>query len=283
MSPSVRRLLGTALTALAIGCGSGNTPGAQSPERQADAEYDLARDYFYKGQPREALDHSLRAVDLDGDNSKALYFTSTLYLWFCSGNRGLQSPDCQMARAESYARKALDKDPAFRDARNLLGQVLILEEKYKEAISVLQPLVTDPSYNASYLAWGNLGWAQVLDGQVDAGITSLRNSVTQPKFCVGFYRLGMAFEKKGDLAQAETNFSQAVEVDSADCQNLQDAWQERGKVRLKLGKKDDACSDLTRCRDISVDTPAGKSCAALVLSAGCSKTDAVLPAPAAAP
>ncbi len=280
MSPTVRRLLGTALTAVAIGCGTGNTPGAQSPERQSDAEYDLARDYFYKGQPRAALDHGLKAVDLNGDNAKALYFTSTLYLWFCSGNQGLQSPDCRMAQAESYARKALDKDPTFRDARNLLGQVLILEEKYKDAIAVLQPLVTDPSYNASYLAWGNLGWAQVLDGQVDAGITSLRNAVTQPKFCVGFYRLGMAFEKKRDLAQAEANFSQAVEVDSTDCQNLQDAWQERGKVRLKLGKHADACNDLIRCRDISVDTPAGKTCATMLVGAGCSKPDAA-PAPAA--
>src|SRR5262245_3367297 len=69
------------------GCGGGGAgsqaPGAQSPERQSEAEYDLARDSFYKGSPRAALDHALKAVQLDDANAKALYFTSTVYLWFC--------------------------------------------------------------------------------------------------------------------------------------------------------------------------------------------------------
>src|SRR5256885_1432104 len=83
-------------------------------------------------------------------------------------------PDCRLADAESYARKALKADDTFRDARNLLGQILILEKKYDEAIAMLEPLTKDPAYTANYLAWGNLGWAQVLGGQVDAGIASLR-------------------------------------------------------------------------------------------------------------
>ena len=58
---------------------SGN-PHAQSPERQSEAEYDLAREYFYKGAPREALAHVLKADKLDENNGKALYFTSFIYL-----------------------------------------------------------------------------------------------------------------------------------------------------------------------------------------------------------
>lgn len=260
--------VGCALSTL--GCGHSG-PAAQSPERQCEAEYDLARDYFYKGEPRAALDHALKAVDLDDTNAKALYWTSTLYLFFCSGNEGLQSPDCKLPKAEAFARKAISRDDAFRDAKNLLGQVLILETKYKDAIAVLEPLVKDPSYNASYLAWGNLGWAQVLDGSVDQGIASLRNSVTQPKFCVGYYRLGVAFDKKGDLGQAETSFTQAVQVESPDCQALQDAWQGRGEVRLKQNKKDDACQDLARCREISEQTAAGKACVQSMTKAGCAQ------------
>src|SRR5450755_2057400 len=105
----------------AIGCGHGGQ-GALSPERQSESEYDLARDYFYKAQPRAALDHAHKAVDLDDGNVKALYFTSTLYLFFCSGDEGLTSPDCKLSQSEAYARKALHADDAFRDARNLLGQ-----------------------------------------------------------------------------------------------------------------------------------------------------------------
>lgn len=247
-----------------VGCRGGgkgsSAPGAQSEERQSDAEYDVARDEFYKGKPRSALDHALKAIQLNDENTKALYFTSTVYLWFCSTDLGLQAPDCRLGEAERLARQALKIDETFRDARNLLGQILILEEKYPEAIQTLEPLTQDPSYTANHLAWGNLGWAQVLSGRVDAGIASLRNAITQPKFCVGHYRLGMAYEKKGNLAQAEASLTEAVTVDSPECQGLQDAWEARGRVRSKLGKTADANADYERCRAIAADSPTGKAC-----------------------
>src|SRR6478672_7007112 len=64
--------------------GGSSMPNAKSPETQSDAEYDVAKDLFYKGQPRAALDHARKAVELNEDNSKALYFTSVIHLSFCS-------------------------------------------------------------------------------------------------------------------------------------------------------------------------------------------------------
>jgi type IV pilus assembly protein PilF len=252
----------SAFAFMATGCTSTRTTGfgAQSPERQSDTEYALAKDYFYKSDPRVALDHALKAIQLSGDNSRALYFTSTLFLYFCSTNQGMTSPDCRLADAEKYARLSIKADDQFRDAKNLLGQTLILEGKYKEAMLVLRPLVDDPAYSFNFLAWGNFGWAQVLGGDVDGGISSLKNAITQPRFCVGYYRLGLAYEKKGDLAQAESSLSSAVQVQSTDCQNLQDAWEELGRVRAKLGKADDAKTDFERCKEISTESPSGKRC-----------------------
>lgn len=285
-------VLGCVLVAAGAGAGFGGAllgcqssaasqlPGAQSPERQSESEYDLARDSFYKGSPRQALDHALKAVQLDDANSKALYFTSTVYLWFCSTDGGLKAPDCRLTDAETYARKAIKAEDTFRDARNLLGQILILEKKYDEAIVVLEPLTKDPAYTANYLAWGNLGWAQVLSGKVDAGIASLRNAITQPRFCVGHYRLGVAFEKKGDLAQAEKSLTDAVSVESPDCQNLQDAWVARAQVRMKLGNVEGARADYQRCRDISADTQIGKSCVKMLgQNSGTSTAQASEPRP----
>jgi type IV pilus assembly protein PilF len=251
----------------ASGCTTKSTTtggGIHSPERQSETEYALAKDYFYKGDPRGALDHVLRAVQLNPDNPRALYFTSTVFLYFCSTNQGMASPDCRLADAEKYARLAVLSDDRFRDAKNLLGQTLILESKYKEAIAVLRPLVDDPAYSSNFLAWGNLGWAQVLLGDVDSGISSLKNAVTQPRFCVGHYRLGLAYEKKGDLSAAETSLNNAVQVQSTDCQNLQDAWEELGRVRAKLGKADDARTDFERCKEISIESPSGRRCVQLL-------------------
>src|SRR5262249_28318641 len=135
---------------------------------------------------------------------KAHYFVGVVRLSFCSTNRGLAAPDCRLDEVEKSARAALKANPHFRDATNMLGQILINEAKFKDAIGVLEPLTRDPAYVQPHFAWGNLGWAQLEDGQVDAGIVSLRNAVAaEPRFCVGYYRLGRAFDKKGDFALAE--------------------------------------------------------------------------------
>ncbi len=235
-------------------------PGV-NPQRQSESEYDVARDYFYKGQPRLALDHCRKAVQLDDENTKALYFASTIHLFFCSGKLELSEPDCRLQDAEGYARRALRVDPGFREAKNTLGQILILEKKYAEAIAVLEPLTKDPAFESSFLAWGNLGWAQVLAGHLDAGIESLKKATTEPRFCVGHYRLGVAYEKKGDLAAAEESLTQAVSVDAPECKNLQSAWEERARVRRLNGKLPESRADLEKCLQMSADSLAGKACA----------------------
>jgi type IV pilus assembly protein PilF len=256
--------LGASLAVASTGCASMSREGPQAanPERQAEAEYDLARDAFYKGHLREALDHAQKASSLDDQNPKVLYFTAAIDLGFCSAE-GMSSPDCRLADAEQFARRAIKVDAQFRDARNMLGQVLILEKKYDEAIRVLEPLTRDPAYVANYLAWGNYGWAQVLSGKVDEGISSLRNAITEPRFCTGHYRLGMAYAKKGDLIAAEKSFGDAVAVPSADCQALQEAWFERARARMKLGHTAEAQGDFARCREVGAKTDTGKECAAL--------------------
>jgi type IV pilus assembly protein PilF len=238
-------------------------PQAASPERQAAAEYDLARDAFDKGRVREALDHAQRANALDETNAKALYFTALIYMRFCSTDTGMKAPDCHLKEAERFARKAIDAQADFRDARNMLGNILILEERYDEAMKVLEPLTRDPAYVANYLAWGNLGWAQVKAGHIDDGIASLRNAVTEPRFCVGDYHLGLAYEQKGNYDAAEKSFTDAVQVPSELCQALQDAWYERANVRLKLGNTAAAQGDYARCRELSAKTDTGKQCAKL--------------------
>lgn len=253
--------LATLVTSAAACTAKGAEAPGVNPQRQSEAEYDLARDYFYRGQPRLALDHCRKAVEFDDQNAKALYFASTVHLFFCSGNNELRDPDCHMTEAERYVRAALKVEGNFREAKNTLGQILILEGRYPEAIAVLAPLTKDPAFESTYLAWGNLGWAQVKAGRIDEGIESLKNSITEPRFCVGHYRLGVAYESKGDLVAAEQSLTNALSVDASGCRDLQDAWSERGRIRLKLGKGADARADFEKCRDLSSATATGKGCA----------------------
>lgn len=247
--------------AAATGCtGKGSqNPNAQSIERQSDAEYQLAVDLLTKDNPRAALDHAVKAINLNEENDKAQYFVAAIYAKFCSTNRGLRSPECKLGEIEKYARAAIKANGEFRDAKNLLGSTLTLEKRCKEAIAILEPLTKDPAYIHPHFAWGNLCDAQLCDGQLDAAVASCKNSVAaEPRFCVGYHRLGLTFEKKNDFASAEPSFTSAVSADPG-CEELQDGWWGRCRVRKRLNNPEWK-KDCEKCRDISAETDTGKLC-----------------------
>jgi type IV pilus assembly protein PilF len=260
----MRRLLTCLLLSVCVGCssGSGTGPTARDPERMSESEYDVARDlWLRRNQPREALAHALKAVDLDEGNAEAAHLVALLYLDFCS----FGPTECRLSEAEKQARLALRDKPDFREAKNTLAVVLIHEKKYADAIAVLKPLTEDILYQTPENAWGNLGWAYLEQGSFDSAIDALKHSVAaQPLFCVGSYRLGLAFEHKQEFTTALEAFTRALETDAPGCNALQDAFAARARVRMKLGESDAARTDLERCVALSGKTKPGKECSSML-------------------
>ncbi len=261
-------LAGVLLCSSCGGPGAASAPGAD-PERMSQSEYDIARDlWFRRNNPRDALKHALEAVELDENNADAAHLVALLYLDFCR-----RSPsECRLAQAERYTRKALAAREDYREAKNTLGVVLIHRQRYAEAIEVLKPLTQDILYQTPENAWGNLGWAYLKQGSVDRAVAALERSVAaQPLFCVGNYRLGLAYDKKGQLAKAREALTAALETSDPACRSLQDGYLARARVNLRLGRKDEARADLDRCLALEnkrqagkKQSQAGKECSALL-------------------
>jgi tetratricopeptide (TPR) repeat protein len=184
-----------------------------------------------------------------------------LYLDFCA-----RSPaECRLAEAEKAAAKALELKRDFREARNTLGVVLIHEKRPRDAIAVLKPLSEDILYQTPEKAWGNLGWAYYEAGEIERAIDALRRSIAaQPLFCVGSYRLGLAYERRGELAPALSAFTRALETRAPECQSLQDALFGRARVAERLGQTDSIRADLERCIELSGATGTGKNCRSML-------------------
>jgi Tfp pilus assembly protein PilF len=196
-------------------------------------------------------------MELNDENADAAHLTALIYLFFCASS----PTECRLPEAERYARLALKLKSDFREARNTLGVVLIHEKHYDEAVSVLEPLANDILYSKPEFAWGNLGWAYLQLGNADKAIDALKRAVgLQPDFCVGSYRLGLAYEKKGDYRAARDAISRALETDHPECKGLQDAFASRARLNLRLGDRDGARVDLEQCRKLGADTPAGRDC-----------------------
>jgi Tfp pilus assembly protein PilF len=245
-----------------VACSSaGSIAPVAGAEQRSLGEYDLARDAFQAQRLREALDHVQKALKLDDTNAEAAYLGSVILFQFCALDE--HSGDCRFNDAEHFAREALRASPDHRDAKNALGVILIHEKRYDDAIAVLKPLADDILYGTPEKAWGNLGWAYLERGSLEEAIDALRRSVAaQPLFCVGNFRLGLAFEKKGDLPLAREALSKAVDTDRPECKRLQDAWSARARVLAKQGAKAEARADLQKCSDLSASTPVGQRCKA---------------------
>lgn len=272
----VRTQLALLTTLATLGPACASTEGGPADPKSV-AIYDVARDEYGKGNLREALAKVREALETDSGNADAAYLGAIIHLAFCE--RGPASSDCQFAEAEKYARRALDVSPDMRDARNTLGVVLVHEKRYDDAIEILKPLTEDILYGSPEKSWGNLGWAYLEKGEVDQAIDALLRSVAaQPRFCVGNFRLGLAYEKKGDAKAARAALTRAVETD-ARCGRIQEAWEARGRTAMKLGSREDARSDLTRCTELGRTTPSGVRCEAQLRQLGPAEGPAVPPEP----
>jgi Tfp pilus assembly protein PilF len=253
----VWRLAVVCLSILAAGC------FAMGPDAEdvkvASAEYDLAADAFHRGKYREALSRVEKSLEHDDTNADAAYLGAVIMLGFCAEDE--TSPDCRYESAEIYARRALEADPEMRDARNALGVILVHREQAVEAIAVLEPLADDIVYRSPEKAWGNLGWAYLEAGKLDDAVTALKRAVAaQPLFCVGHYRLGLAYEKQGDYAAARQAFTRAVSVGDGGCGRLQAAFWGRARVLERLGKTAEVRKDLQKCRELSASSSIGREC-----------------------
>ncbi|NUO50610.1 MAG: hypothetical protein HOV80_17285, partial [Polyangiaceae bacterium] len=77
--------------------------------------------------------------------------------------------------------------------------------------------------------------------------------------CVGNFRLGTAYAKKGEHKAARQALTRAVETDER-CARIQEAWEARANASMKLGSKEDARSDLAKCVELGAGTPSGSRC-----------------------
>jgi type IV pilus assembly protein PilF len=225
------------------------------------AEYDLARDlWLTRGQPREALDHVLKAVELDDENAEAAHLAALIYLDFCRQG----TADCRLEQAEKQARHALDVKQDFREARNTLGVILIHAKRYSDAVRELTPLTTDILYRTPENAWGNIGWAYLEQGALPEARQALMRSIAaQPDFCVGYYRLGLTEERSAHAKEALEAYTQALSAADGRCTGLQEAYAGRARLLSKMNRVDEAQRDLATCVRLDQHTDAGRECLSL--------------------
>jgi len=172
------------------------------------------------------------------------------------------------ASAEEHLHKGVDlliaagrEGATLAEARNIWGLSLVTLDRCDEAVEPLRASATDELNRAPHLAWGNLGLAEMCAHDDQAALEALQQAVRmQPRFCVGYFRMGQIYFGRSEFDHADEALTQSLDADPSCAERYQEAYALRGEVRARLGRREEAMSDFERCVELGATSTAGRSC-----------------------
>lgn len=205
-----------------------------------------------------------RAIRLDPENADAHRYLGVQLL--IQGNF-TRSEQLLRRAVTLYERRAVDDErlrSALAEVRNTLGVVLMNTGRTDEALPFFRAASDEITYATPHLAFGNLGWALNRKGQYREAVTALERSVNiQPRFCVGWARLGESFNHLNEHQRALEALDHALDAAQQGCDRNQGAFLERARAHIQLHHTDQARDDLRRCVELDSTTAEGRECASL--------------------
>lgn len=129
-------------------------------------------------------------------------------------------------------REALKLHPDFPDAYNNLGVALAQSGQWSEAIAAFEKVLTFQAYNTPELVYQNLGWAYYNLERYPEAEAALTTALRfDPRLPLTHYTLGLTWEKRGRLQEAQAAYRRVLELvpqDSDTGRRAQDRLQALG-------------------------------------------------------
>ena len=198
----------------------------------------LAQIYELEGGMRKAIDEYVQAVDINKKDYASYYRIAEL----------LNSLDKKDEAAQMLF-TLLGKKPEMLEATNLLGEILLEQERYKEAVTIYQEaLKFNPlNYDINY----NLGIAYtMLNGFQNAKLCYEKAAeINSLSYHAKYYLAEIALIYK-ELEEAEQKFLEAIEDEILSA----DGYLELSKIKLIRGDKESAI----KYANIAIDQNAKK-------------------------
>ena len=195
----------------------------------------LAEVYEKEGGMRKSIDEYVQAIDINKKDYESYYKVAELL-------NNLDKKD----EATEMLFNLLNKKPNMYKATELLGDILISKEMYKEAVNVYQDaLKYNPvSYEINY----NLGIAYtMLNDFQNAKICYEKAAEINSLLYNAKYSLAEIALIYKDLEEAEKRFLETIEEDELSA----DAYYELAKICLMKGEKDTAINYVNTAIDIA--------------------------------
>jgi tetratricopeptide (TPR) repeat protein len=211
-----------------------NLPAAPDFRRDAQLYCDLGEVYLRQGQYDQAIQHSLKALELEPDYDYARHNLATAYLYqerypeaIREGLRAAQDnpgrPDTRILLGQAYTalgqyepaglhlRQALQADSSSGMARYHYGRLLLKQGRYPEALPHL--LAARQWQPGDFWICYELGRAHQASNQPAQALQAFQQALAIENRPEALNALGALYLEQGDLARARQHLARALELD----------------------------------------------------------------------
>ncbi|MCS6837738.1 MAG: tetratricopeptide repeat protein [Bdellovibrionaceae bacterium] len=179
-----------------------------SEERREKArlQFEIAMGYLESGSYPEALNHFLKAHELDPDDPHILNGLGLTYF-----HRG------RVDLAKKHLLKAIKKKPSYTEAINNLSFILIENQQYAEAEKYIKRALQDLTYPKPATALLNLGYLNYKINKLEAAKRPVTQALQYDRDnCFGNHLLAKIYYAEHDFKNAARAFDKASAVCSLD-------------------------------------------------------------------
>jgi Tfp pilus assembly protein PilF len=183
------------------------TGNQEKKKKQATAYRELAEAYFVERQYTQALQELLKAEKLDPDDPLIHNDLGLVHMF-----------KDRMELAEKHFKRAIAIKPDYSEAINNLATAYLMQEKWDEAIDILEQLRQNLIYGTPQYAFLNLGWAYFNKKDYTQAEKYYKLAIKHyddgfPKdesYIKALGGLARAYTETGKLAEAISLFVQAI-------------------------------------------------------------------------
>jgi len=226
-------------------------------KKEADARMRMGVTYLEQRNLPMAMQELAKASKLDPGNAEVDMILGLVYQ-----ARG------DASKAEENLRVAIDKNPAYAEARNNLGIVLAERKAWDEAIREFDAAAGNVMYATPERAYFNLGEAYRAKGDPSRAEAAYRRAIRSNElYAPAYIAISTVLGGQGKWEEAGSVLSRCVEL----LPDYPPAWMELGRVYARLGRTTEALKAFNTVLAVSTDPEIRKQAAGYVSVLGSEK------------
>jgi Tfp pilus assembly protein PilF len=207
---------------------------------EADEHYRVAQQYFGTSSYLLAEQEVRKALDLEPHDPR--YFELLALIYQAQG---------RLKPADEAYRNALQQPNVPPSVLVNYSTVLLLRNRYDEAIGMARRALENPGYDKPAIAYTNLGLAYLQKGEFPQAVENLRAALEyDPSLPEAHHNLGLAYARLGERTLAIRSFREAIRYRPAYVQ----AYAELGQVLLAEGRQTEARAAFERVVTLDPDS-----------------------------